>query len=1055
MRNFSFHPIIFSVSIIITVFSLHADNKEQSHSEDFNKAIAAIHATARDRNPENISRVLGALKIFSEKTRTELLEKNSEYIKSANELEKASADFEIYRKRIIESDPELKQLLAKQDRLKINIRRDPGNMEQQEELEEITEKIDEYFKGDKEYIKHELKKKFFSDLKWEILRSSPDLLAKEYLTIVDEFKKLKNSKTETDTACIADIFNEIIPKFMESDICKMRTDFIEKKLKEENPGIENEKINTIITAICEKGNQDKAVEILTGLTNKIRGKDFTRIFLLVAEEIKTEKVIHNNLLQSMEKVISEGRVSGNDALLILRWFYSIYDEDMHCDFSKNLSKSTKADPWLKNVILGEAEIHLAWKSRGSGWAKTVTKDGWKGFYEHLAKARKFLVQAHEMRPEFPDAASGMIRVATGSCGELSERIEWFKKAIEAQGDFRPAYSCIEWALRPRWGGSPELLRDLGEACINSRFPDTSIPEYGLNSLTAAAEECDDYRWQLSYREPAVIKLINLLEEKKSRKLNQEDKDKITVTQISLLIAMRNYEKAAAAISDMGKEKFNSLLRKIVDTEEECNRMKTVNAWVNCETVLKVFTGPRKEKFFALESDYLNEKDNFKKDLLALIKSGALPEDEKEFAIDFYGRTKLEACSLDSLGNHKTALNAAIAGIEEDRNLRLTKELIILGASLKAADTEGRSPLCLAAIYKNPEVFKLLLDAGAELNSKDKYGRTAFVYALRNNAPFDIIEEAIKKGADLNTKDKYGWTPLMHFAWFSSDRKIILLLLQNGADVNAADKNNSTPLGLVASRKKGAENIKLLLEAGANVNASGKTGQKLTPLLEALSNKIITPENIKLLIEAGADFNAVNSEGLSPLFLAAKRKSPEIFKLLLDAGANVNLREPKKNYTAFVWAIRYDMPRECIEAAIKKGADVNARDKRNWTALMQAIWCSTDPEVVSLLLQNGAKVNEGDKDNSTPLMVAACLENGAENVRFLLKAGADVNAQEIRGQGLTPLIAAISRHGTLETVKLLVEGGADIGKKDLKNLSPLDWAVKLKKNNMADYLRSKL
>jgi Domain of unknown function (DUF4034) len=78
----------------------------------------------------------------------------------------------------------------------------------------------------------------------------------------------------------------------------------------------------------------------------------------------------------------------------------------------------KIDPWILNVVEGDYWIAEAWKARGSGWAKTVTEAGWKGFYASLAKARTNLTTAWEMHPDYPEAATRMIQVArdTGATG---------------------------------------------------------------------------------------------------------------------------------------------------------------------------------------------------------------------------------------------------------------------------------------------------------------------------------------------------------------------------------------------------------------------------------------------------------------------------------------------------------------------------------------------------------------------------------------------------------------------------------------------------------------
>jgi ankyrin repeat protein len=87
------------------------------------------------------------------------------------------------------------------------------------------------------------------------------------------------------------------------------------------------------------------------------------------------------------------------------------------------------------------------------------------------------------------------------------------------------------------------------------------------------------------------------------------------------------------------------------------------------------------------------------------------------------------------------------------------------------------------------------------------------------------------------------------------------------------------------------------------------------------------------------------------------------------------------------------PRE-VEAAIKAGADVNAKNNDGATALMLAALNNPNPEIISLLLNEGADVNAKDKDNyggHTVLMLAGAYNPNPEVVSLLLDEGEDVNA----------------------------------------------------------------
>ena len=93
-------------------------------------------------------------------------------------------------------------------------------------------------------------------------------------------------------------------------------------------------------------------------------------------------------------------------------------------------------PWVTAIVLGRDHVRRAWKARGSGFADTVAPAGWKGFHEHLAAAREQFTRAHEMHPEWPEAAGEMITVSLGD-GSDEERL-WFDRAVTAQFDHDPA-----------------------------------------------------------------------------------------------------------------------------------------------------------------------------------------------------------------------------------------------------------------------------------------------------------------------------------------------------------------------------------------------------------------------------------------------------------------------------------------------------------------------------------------------------------------------------------------------------------------------------------------
>ncbi len=125
--------------------------------------------------------------------------------------------------------------------------------------------------------------------------------------------------------------------------------------------------------------------------------------------------------------------------------------------------------------------------------------------------------------------------------------------------------------------------------------------------------------------------------------------------------------------------------------------------------------------------------------------------------------------------------------------------------------------------------------------------------------------------------------------------------------------------------------------------------------------------------------------------------------------------------------------------IRKGADVNAKDKKGDTPLHLAVtplYTSDAGGIVELLVGEGADVNAKDEFGGSPLHYAA-YTNKVAVVKFLISKGADVNAKGDKGE--TPLyLAAYSN--AVDVVALLINKDADVNAKDTNGDTPLHYAA---------------
>lgn len=110
----------------------------------------------------------------------------------------------------------------------------------------------------------------------------------------------------------------------------------------------------------------------------------------------------------------------------------------------------------------------------------------------------------------------------------------------------------------------------------------------------------------------------------------------------------------------------------------------------------------------------------------------------------------------------------------------------LGARL---DAEESTPLHLAARHsKDPAVIKALLNAGADLNARNKSNATPLHFAAMNECPA-IITALLNAGANPNADNRYT-SPLHCAARYNGNPAIITVLLDAGADLNAPDRSSS-------------------------------------------------------------------------------------------------------------------------------------------------------------------------------------------------------------------------------------------------------------------------
>jgi len=122
------------------------------------------------------------------------------------------------------------------------------------------------------------------------------------------------------------------------------------------------------------------------------------------------------------------------------------------------------------------------------------------------------------------------------------------------------------------------------------------------------------------------------------------------------------------------------------------------------------------------------------------------------------------------------LDAAIASDDPGAVLKLIME----GADVHDSNL-GLTPLMNAALGGRLKVIPVLLDAGAQLEEKDRcFGRTPLLWAA-SAGHWEVVRLLVERGANVNVRsDVMGWTPLM-WAAKRGEFEMIYFLTNRGAN----------------------------------------------------------------------------------------------------------------------------------------------------------------------------------------------------------------------------------------------------------------------------------
>lgn len=259
-------------------------------------------------------------------------------------------------------------------------------------------------------------------------------------------------------------------------------------------------------------------------------------------------------------------------------------------------------------------------------------------------------------------------------------------------------------------------------------------------------------------------------------------------------------------------------------------------------------------------------------------------------------------------------------------------LVLCTASMISAKDFVLPEGLVNAVYENnlPTILKAVTDNPSTIQMKDSEGKTLLLLAS-SSGKSDIVKFLLESGADIEAKDKMGRTPLITAARERGGIDVIKLLVEKGAAVNAVDDAKDSALSLAAWR--GFEDIvDYLLEKSANVPINNEQGRWL---LGKAADKGLE-KLFSAMTAKGADLGIRVEDNATLLHMACGGGSLQIIDTLLKSKMNVNLKDDN-GWTPLHYAA-FKGKTEVIELLLKQGADINVRNLMGESPLnMATIW----------------------------------------------------------------------------------------------------------------------
>ena len=368
--------------------------------------------------------------------------------------------------------------------------------------------------------------------------------------------------------------------------------------------------------------------------------------------------------------------------------------------------------------------------------------------------------------------------------------------------------------------------------------------------------------------------------------------------------------------------------------------------------------------------------------------------------------------------------------------------------VNATDSQGRSPLHIAAQNKDPVLAAFFIALGANVNGLDRQGRTPLAISTEQYDP-PTARVLSSSGADIHFLMPGNLSPAKYGVQRGGE---FLEALLNPTTLESVDSSGQNILHIAAIQGS-SEAIEIILKTGKNLiaqkDAQGRTALDIALQQTESRNHAEAAEH---LILAGAvsnnplyayfapavrtsNYNIRSADGMAPLHYIAREGYIGYMNFVLEKQADVNIKNASGT-TPLHEAARSGNIR-VMETLLNRGAEINTQDAKGNSVLHIAVPPRSHNEAVQLFLSRGANPNLRDEHGDAPLHIAIILNRSRELIQSLLNYEADISIRNIDGK--TPLYLAVE-YERLDLIPLLISWKSDIFAADNNGITPYEKAL---------------